>query len=420
MRIRQKSSIFVGMAHQERLEAKIRQRDFKLNALLEMTQAINANLAVDVLLAQFERLLREQLAIEKVALFTRDESKWKCLMQYGLGQGTLPDFSDTGIFSGQGEVRLNTSAGEESFDLAIPVSHDGEPIAFVLVGDVGEQEIRISPVIKHMRFIKTLTNVLVVAIENRTLQLERLIQAKVKRELELAAEMQAILLPGKLPKNAFYDVSAVYRSHQQVGGDYYDFIELSEDEVLFCMADVSGKGVSAAFLMANFQAYLRALFMFTRLSLEEAVRELNRRVMHTAMGEKYVTMFIGRYNRTMRSLEYINCGHNPPVLADAEGYTQLLKLGTLGLGMFDELIRLNVGNVAVPPGSAIVCFTDGLVEMEDERCEAFGVERVEQLLLAFPDSSASHINEIILQSIHEFKGDMPFVDDLALLTCRFH
>jgi sigma-B regulation protein RsbU (phosphoserine phosphatase) len=407
------------MAHQERLQAKIRQRDFKLNALLDITRAINANLPVGELLAQFEKVLREQLSIEKVVLFTRDDDRWRSLMQYGVGEGSLPDFSDTSIFSGKGEVRLQTSEGQEAFDLAIPVTNEGEAIAFILVGDVGEQEIRISPVIKHMRFIQTITNVLVVAIENRKLQQERVKQAQVKRELELAAEMQSILLPGKLPKNAHYDVSAIYKAHQQVGGDYYDFLELNEEEVLFCMADVSGKGVSAAFLMANFQAYLRALFTYSDLDLEKAVRELNEQVMHTAMGEKYITLFIARYNRVTRMMEYINCGHNPPVMADPHGYTQLLKLGTIGLGMFEELTKLSKGHIHVPPGSSVVCYTDGLVELEDERCEQFGVERLEQLMLAFPQSDAAHLNEIIIQSIHEFKGDLPFVDDLALLTCRF-
>lgn len=99
------------MAHQERLKAKIRQRDFKLNALLDITRAINANLPVGELLAQFEKVLREQLSIEKVVLFTRDEDRWRSLMQYGVGGGSLPDFSDTSIFSGKGEVRLQTSEG---------------------------------------------------------------------------------------------------------------------------------------------------------------------------------------------------------------------------------------------------------------------------------------------------------------------
>jgi serine phosphatase RsbU (regulator of sigma subunit) len=87
--------------------------------------------------------------------------------------------------------------------------------------------------------------------------------------------------------------------------------------------------------------------------------------------------------------------------------------------MFEELTKLSTGHIHVPPGSSVVCYTDGLVELEDERCEQFGVERLEQLMLAFPESEAAHLNEIIIQSILEFKGDLPFVDDLALLTCRF-
>jgi sigma-B regulation protein RsbU (phosphoserine phosphatase) len=276
-----------------------------------------------------------------------------------------------------------------------------------------------SPVIKHMKFIQTLANVLVVAIENKKLYQDHLRQERVKRELEMAAEMQAILLPGELPKNEDYDVSAVYRAHQQVGGDYYDFIPINDHEVVFCMADVSGKGVSAAFLMANFQAYLRAIFTYRKNDLEEIVRELNTQVMNTAMGEKYITLFIGVYNKQTRLLQYINCGHNPPVLADKNGYTQLLKLGTIGLGMFDELPKMAKGQLVIEKGSTVVCYTDGLVEMEDERCEQYSLERLEQLILAFPDSRASEINDVILQSINDFRGDMPFVDDLAVLTCRF-
>ncbi len=404
---------------QDRLKAKIRQRDFKLSALLDITRAINANLPVQDLLAQYERVLREQLLIEKLVLFTR-EGRWKCLLHFGLGDNEIPDITDEAVFTRKGEISLETRTSRESFDLAIPVNQDDKPIAYVLLGDVGEQEIRISPVIKHMQFVQTLTNVLVVAIENKKLQQERLRQEGIRRELELAAEMQSILLPRELPKNDAYDVSAVYMAHLQVGGDYYDFLELRPGEVLFCMADVSGKGVSAAFLMANFQAYLRAVFTYGSSDLEPAVRELNRQVLNTAMGEKYITLFIATYNRHTRVLRYINCGHNPPVLADRRGYTQLLKLGTIGLGMFDELTNLSVGEVTLEPGSVIVCYTDGLVEVEDERCEQFGVERLEQVVLAFPDSGASHLNEIILQSMNEFRNEMPHVDDLALLTCRFN
>lgn len=406
------------MTDSVRLTEKLKQREFKLNALLDMTVAINEQSSVEVLLGEFERILREHLHIEKLALYSRD-NKWHCLLHFGLETAELPSIEDEEFFNQDGKIIVNSSQGNEFFDLCIPVKQDKRPIAYLLVGDIGEQEIRMSPVIKHMKFIQTLANVLVVAIENKKLYQDHLRQERVKRELEMAAEMQAILLPGELPKNDDYDVSAVYRAHQQVGGDYYDFIPINEHEVVFCMADVSGKGVSAAFLMANFQAYLRAIFTYRKNDLEEIVRELNTQVMNTAMGEKYITLFIGVYNKQTRVLQYINCGHNPPVVADKNGYTQLLKLGTIGLGMFDDLPKLSKGQVILEKGSTIVCYTDGLVEMEDERCDQYGLERLEQLVLAFPDSRAAEINDLILQSINDFRGDMPFVDDLAVLTCRF-
>ena len=403
----------------QRLNNKVKQRDFKLNALLEITAAINANLSVGSLLEQYERVLREHLSIEKIILFTKEES-WKCILRFGVQKGEIKEIISDDFFTKSKEIALTTGRSKEAFDLAIPIVQNGITIAYVLAGDTSEQEIRMSPVIKHMRFIQTLTNILVVAIQNRKLQEENIRQERIKKELELAAEMQAILLPHHLPKNKHYEVSAFYKAHQQVGGDYYDFMELSDDEVMFCMADVSGKGVSAAFLMANFQAYLRSIFAYNKGSLTDIVHELNTRVMQTALGEKYITLFLGVYNKSTRLLRYVNCSHNPPVLGDSNGYTQQLKLGTIGLGMFEELPKVVEGKVILEPDSIIVCFTDGLVETENNNKEEYGTERLEKVLLAFFKDGISIINDTIMQSLNDFKGEAPYNDDLAILSCRFH
>ena len=402
----------------QRLNNKVKQRDFKLNALLEITAAINANLSVGSLLEQYERVLREHLSIEKIILFTKEEN-WKCILRFGVQKGEIKEIISDDFFTTSKEISLTAGRSKESFDLAIPIVQNGETIAYVLAGDNSEQEIRMSPVIKHMRFIQTITNILVAAIQNRKLQEENIRQERVKKELELAAEMQAILLPHHLPKNKHYEVSAFYKAHQQVGGDYYDFMELNEHEVVFCMADVSGKGVSAAFLMANFKAYLRSIFTYNKGSLVEIVTELNERVMQTALGEKYITLFLGLYNKETRLLRYVNCGHNPPVLGDHNGYTQQLKLGTIGLGMFEELPKVVEGNIILEPGSILVCFTDGLVETENTNNEEYGTERLEKVLLAFFKDGISVINDTIMQSLNDFKGEAPYNDDLAILSCRF-
>jgi len=405
------------MAGISRLTEKLKQRDFKLNALLEITKAINANLPVGDLLAEYESVLREELSIEKLMLYTGD-SKWTCLLAYGVPDGLSDEIQEESFFR-QKNISLYSGQETESFDIVIPIYQDERPIAYLLVGDVGEQELRMSPVIKHMRFIETLTNVLVVAIQNRNLVQENMRQELVKKELELAAEMQAILLPHSLPKTGHYEVSAVYKAHQQVGGDYYDFLQLNDDEVMFCMADVSGKGVSAAFLMSNFQAYLRSIFSYKKGELKDIVVELNDRVMHSAMGEKYITLFLGTYNKSTRKLQYINCGHNPPVLADANGYTQLLKLGSIGLGMFEEIPKIAMGELTISANSLVVCYTDGLVETENELAQEFGMEQLEKIILSNFSNPVTLINTKIVDALNLFKGSMPFTDDLAILSCRF-
>ncbi len=402
-----------------RLTEKIKQRDFKLNALLDLTNAINANLAVNELLGKYEHVLRQHLGVSKLILFSKDNN-WNCILRYGLGDNEIIEAIDESIFTSTEKMTFNIGHNNKAFDIAIPVFQNEEPIAYLLVGDEVEQEIRMSPVVKHMKFIQTLTNVLVTAIRNRQLQEENLRQEILKKELELAAEMQTILLPNQLPNNEYYDVSAYYKAHHDVGGDYYDFLELNDNEVMFCMADVSGKGVSAAFLMANFQAYLRSIFAYRNGDLVEIVRELNQRVMDTAKGEKYITLFLAVYRRSSRTLSYINCGHNPPVLVDAHGYSQSLKLGTVGIGMFDELPKIVEGEVKISPQTTIVCFTDGLVETENDENEAFGEERLEKLVLSYFSDSMKDLNEIILEAVNEFRNDQPYMDDLTLLSCRFH
>ncbi|MBL7943773.1 MAG: PP2C family protein-serine/threonine phosphatase [Flavobacteriales bacterium] len=388
----------------ERLKEKIQQRDFKLNSLLEIAIAINGNLPASELLGEYRKVLRDNLGVEKLMLFTHD-GNWSCLMHYGVENESIPEVSDIDFFS-------------STDDFVIEVQHEGAPIAFLLAGDVSE-DMKISPVIKHMKFIQTITNLLVVALQNRRLQQESLRQVQVKKELELAAEMQSMLLPAQLPKNERFEASSFYKAHQQVGGDYYDFVELNDDEVMFCMADVSGKGLSAAFLMANFQAYLRALFLYRRDGLEQMIPELNERVMMSALGEKYITLFLAIYNRRTRMLQYANCGHNPPVLADAHGHTQLLKLGTIGLGMFDTIPKIAVGEVKLEPSTTIVCYTDGLVEPENANNEEFGIERLEKTILVNRNLAAGDLNTAIVNALNDWKGDMPYTDDVAILTCRF-
>lgn len=402
-----------------RLTEKLKVKDFKLTAMLEITRAINANVPTDELLKLYKSTLRDRLGIEKLILFTKEDS-WKCLLQFGV-DGEVGDITDEAFFNQSSNISLSASGSgeDESFDIVIPVYHDAQPLAYLLVGDIGEDKIRVSPVIKHMNFIQTITNVIIVAIENKQLAVEKIVQERLNRELELAAEMQAILIPNKLPSNNKFEIAAVYEPHQQVGGDYYDFIELSDNELIVCMADVSGKGVSAAFLMANFQAYLQAIFTYENLPLEEVITELNKRVMSSAMGEKYITFFIAKCNLSSSEMSYINCGHNPPILCHEDGSAEMLEHGSIGLGMFEELPMINKGEVKLRHNDVLVCYTDGLVEQENVNQVEFGLDKLEELILGKFGSPMEDLNETIMSELESFRGQAPRLDDTALLSCRF-
>jgi sigma-B regulation protein RsbU (phosphoserine phosphatase) len=410
-----------GNSKINRLQEKLSMKDFKLNQLLEITEAINSNSSVEKLLDIYKYVLREQLGIQKAMLFNLD-TDWKLLMKYGV-KGSVKDIDvakdlmkikDITVIESSSKKSLNT------FDVVIPVFHKQSPLAYLLIGDLNENELKISPTIKHMPFVQTLTNIIVVAIENKRLAKEAIQQARIKKELELASQMQSMLLPDDLPHNNFIDVSAKYFAHQAVGGDYYDFIPLNEDEFVFCMADVSGKGVGAALLMSNFQANLRAILKYTDFPLTRLIDELNTSVSKSAKGEKFITFFIGRYNKISRKLRYINAGHNPPILTNGKE-VRYLAAGTVGLGMVDDLPSTEELEIFVSPKSLIVCYTDGLVEIENDQEEAYSMERLSSTIQRFHHlNKVSFINEEIYKDVDIYRGKSDFMDDTALLSIRFN
>lgn len=392
-------------------------KNLKLNSLLEITNAINNNFSREQLLKIFEFVLRNQLNIGRLLFFTQDDD-WEQSIAHGLIAGVaLPKLE--GELLNVLEVQEIKKAGEKyfgQFDVIIPILHKNQPLAYLLAGDINEDLIENTKT-RHIPFIQTLANIIMVSIENKRLFKENLRRAGMKREMELASEMQNMLFPSKLPHNERIEMAAYHKPHQDVGGDYYDFIQLSDNEIAFCMADVSGKGVSAALLMSNFQANLRALFQ-QQTNLTDLIQELNQKVLNSAMGEKFITIFIGKYNSVTRVLQYVNAGQNPPILV-SNNTTSALSAGCPGLGMLDDLPTIREGVVILDPDSIITCYTDGVVELENMREREFGEHRLELVLLDNQHNPVREINENIVKLLRSHKGQMPYVDDIALLTTRF-
>lgn len=409
------SEIKVNKLH-ERLQLK----EFKLNSLLEITKAINENYSIEKILNIYEYILREQLGISKLMLYSY-QNEWTCLIKYGV-RGSARKINVEQELTHIREITViesSSSSSLNSFDVVIPVYHKDKPLAYLLIGDLNEDEIRISPTIKHMPFIQTLTNIIIVAIENKRFAKEAIIQERSKKELEVAREMQALLFPRNLPSNNRLDCAAMYETKQLVGGDYYDFFQLNNEEYAMCIADVSGKGVSAALLMSNFQANLRAHIKYHKdLTIDGMIHQLNRDVMSAANGEKFITFFFVYYNSTKRVLKYANAGHNYPILTDGQRVTYLDK-GCIGLGMLDEIPQITVETLPVRSNTTLFCYTDGLVELENESGEAFETDRLCNIIHNNYDLKMAQLNQLIFDELDAFKGSLDYLDDTAILGCRF-
>jgi sigma-B regulation protein RsbU (phosphoserine phosphatase) len=401
------------------LEDKVLKRDFMLHSMLEITKAINLNKDVDEWMRIFAYILREQLNFKKAVLYAKQDD-WKCIMKFGV-RGKWLDIeapSELHRFHDITEIVSSGSKLLQQFDYVVPVHHNSKPLAYLLLsGKTGWEELTTS-VSSGVSFVQTLTNIIVVAIENRRMSRLGIVQERLSRELEVASALQKYLFPSDLPSNRKMDISARYFPRHEVGGDYYDFIPLGDDEYFICIADVSGKGVGAAMLMANFQAIVRTIFSYQRFDFHILVDELNRKVGQIAKGEFFITCFMAIYHSTTRSLRYVNAGHNQPFITTGRK-SEFLSKGCVGLGMMEEIPSLKIGHITLRPNTTLVLYTDGVVELNNPKEDMFGVERLIKLIHNFYPLKMEDLNNLIFAKLDEFREGEDFVDDTAIFCCRF-
>jgi phosphoserine phosphatase RsbU/P len=406
------------------LERQILNKDFKLNSLLEITNAINTNQPVEQLIRIFEYILKEQLGFHKFVMFDKQE-EWKILLKIGF-KGKAQDFNikeDLGRFKEITVIESSFSKIINEFDVVVPVFHKEKPLAYLLIAGLESdynrvENFRLTETMNNMSFIQTLANIIVVAIENRRMAKLGITQERIKKELEVASEMQKLLFPSDLPSDKKMDISAKYIPRHEVGGDYYDFIPLGDNEYIICIADVSGKGISAAMLMANFQATIRTLYSYQRFELDFLIQELNKKVLLSAKGEKFITFFIAHYNASSRKMKYINAGHNHPFITNGKT-VKMLDKGTIGLGMLEELPFINKGSAQLGPNTTLVMYTDGIIELENPKNEFFELERLIKLVHSYYPLKMEDMNNLIFSKLDEWRANRNFVDDTAIFSCRF-
>ena len=405
-------------------KSSIKTLKFKLNSLLDITRAINENQPVEALLDSYVKILCEQLKIGKVVMFKYHDT-WECILSAGVSKDIVESISVKDTLLPHTEITFVTTFQQDilpEFDILIPVYNNKKAVAYVLIGDIEEEMEGVSPVIKHLHFIQTISNIIVVAIENIRLFAASLQREALRKELELASQMQNMLVPSafELPNNKHLKMKAFYKPHYEVGGDYFDAIDLGDNKVGFCVADVSGKGMAAALVMSNFQATLRALFT-AEISMESLLQKLNRRVYDSAQGEKFITIFIGRYDYGTHQLEYANAGHTPTILYRINSKSmKLLESACLGLGMIERLPFINIKKLNIMEDSLMLSYTDGLVELLSEKDESGIKSAFEELETAIQNSpDIDNVIKEVIETQNLLGKNQAIFDDITLLGIKF-
>ncbi len=392
---------------------------FKLNTLLSMAQAISGEMRTEDLMDRFRNILNNDLEIDRV-LFFKFEDKWQLLLSTNCSESISSQIDpERDLLCFDDITFVSTSANRvlQEFDIIIPVVQNNLAVAYILIADTKDEAKGVSATIKHLNFVQTLSIIIFVAIENLRLFHKTLEQEAMKKELELASKMQNLLIPNQqdLPQTSHVKIHSYYHPHSEVGGDFYDVIPLERDEIGFCIADVSGKGMAAAILMSNFQANLRALFTYD-ITLTGLVEKLNDRVLGSAKGERFITLFIGRYNPNRKTLEYINAGHNPPIFFNTVTKETLqLTSGCVGLGMVDEIPVMTVGSLRITSPSKLICYTDGLVEYAKDGKIIMDQSIVEECINN-DGNIADNVNQIVkIRVDQEESNTIQIFDDISIL-----
>jgi sigma-B regulation protein RsbU (phosphoserine phosphatase) len=255
-------------------------------------------------------------------------------------------------------------------------------------------------------------------LERRNVELLSLVQAGAARleiqneELQRAREIQDSLLPKKIPQLPGFEVASAWQPARAVGGDYFDVLKLGENRLAICIADVSGKGVPAALLMANVQASLRASVR----DLDSPARVcsiINGMLCESIAADRFVTFFCGVLDAASRTFRYCNAGHPYPILVSS-GAVRTLDQGGAVLGVFPAWTYQN-SSVDLSSGDRLLLFTDGITEAEGQQGEEFGMEKVAAFAKAHAANSAAKMNQQLLAEVTEFCGAR-FQDDATLLV----
>jgi len=398
-------------------------RNLTLKTLFEITKDFSANLLNnDQILKMLSYHLMGQLMVSKYAIYrVKNETEFeiisnKCDIQ--IREDLLRKLLDE---KGQILRNDNTNAdireifNSSQIELISPMFVKGEIKGFLFIG----KRLNDKPFTnEHKKFVRSLGNIAISALENERLFRKEVEMNRLEREIEIATKIQEVFLPKKFPKFDNLEIDGLIVPARHVGGDYYDFIELPGGKLIVVVADVSGKGVAASLIMANLQAAIRVVADIG-LPLIEIINHINKVICKNTGDDKFVTLFIGILDLKSMKFEYINAGHNPPIVFNSSDEQILLKSGGLPLGIFLDEFDYETGDYQLKKNDLLVFYTDGITEAKNVINQEFGEYRLISTIKDNMDESVADIINQVNSKIKEFAGSREQYDDITITAMRY-
>jgi sigma-B regulation protein RsbU (phosphoserine phosphatase) len=418
----------VALESSERRNAVI-----ELSTIVEATKRLNSTLDLAELLNIILQLTTRQTGAERGTVFLIDREReeiWS-LVGMGLDQHEIRLPINRGIaghVAASGDtINLADAYADPRFEsevdlrlgfrtrslLCLPIRNkDGETIGVLQL--LNKKSGPFAHADEGM--LRAISDHVALALENAQLHREMIHKQRMERDLALARSIQVGLLPERPPELEGFDIAVSHRPSLEAGGDYYDFIPLAPDTILTVVADVEGKGVGSAMVMANLQATLHALLAHLH-SLERLVESLNDMILADTRGQKFMTMFIGLLDQPHRTLHYVNAGHVPPAVVRADGSVEYLREGGMVVGLFPS-VHYDRGHVRLNAGDIVVSCTDGITEAMDKDSEEFGQPRLVDLCVRERAKPAQEIVDIVLKEVDLFSRGGTHEDDRVIMILK--
>jgi serine phosphatase RsbU (regulator of sigma subunit) len=433
MRAGASPSDLAGIDRESRADAS--QSQHRLGIIYKVTEAIRSILDVEELLNTILNIVQDVLDPDRAYLLLRIEENGPLVPQIvrtrdreelepeiAVSRSIVNRCMEEGVSLLVSDAMLDDRfAASESVvahrirtAMAAPLIYRGEAMGVVYV----DTRTREKPYTQEeLELLTGITNQAALAIVNARLHGQMVEQHKMAREMEIARTIQMNLLPKYYPDLPGFDVSAMSLPAKQVGGDYYDFIDLPDGRTCMAIADVSGKGVPAAILTAITRSYLQSETRRPGVTLSESIRQLNHMIHRDVTDEMYVTMFMLYLDSERGEAEYVNAGHTHPILIRRDGSMLFLDKGGVFLGI-DEDSKYDTGVVKFSHGDVLALQTDGVTDLLDPEGKDFGFQRLRDTLSGERHRAAEEIRNTVYQDCQKHRDGADQFDDFTLIVLK--